>query len=53
MHAFNIVDKEWTDVSGTLLGAPPTPRMAHGVAFAGGKLYIHGGSTSNYSTIFL
>jgi hypothetical protein len=43
MHTFDLAVSEWTDVSGKLLGDQPTPRKAHGVAFADGKLYIHGG----------
>jgi len=52
MHTFNLVDSEWKDVSGTLLGDQPIPRMAHGATFADGKLYIHGGDVTT-SKFFL
>lgn len=39
----------WSDITAAIKirGAAPTPRFAHGFAEAGGRIYMHGGSTQD------
>ncbi len=43
LHAYDPAAGGWTDLSTALSGTPPSPRDGHGLASAGGKLYVHGG----------
>jgi len=40
-YVFNPDEGTWTNLSNAPLG--PSPRHSHGLVFANGKLYLHGG----------
>lgn len=37
----------WTELTGSIQGAPPAPRDSHGFAALDGKVYIFGGNASD------
>ena len=43
LHAFDPAAMAWTDLSAAASGTPPSPRDFHGLASAGGLLYVFGG----------
>ena len=43
LHVFDPDTVSWTDLSAIARGAPPSARAGHGLASAGGKLYVHAG----------
>ena len=45
LHSFNPALKVWTDLSDSASGTPPTARFRHGFTSAGGKVFVHGGSS--------
>ncbi len=45
-HVYNPVTMTWFDLSGHVLGIPPTARFMHGFTSAEGKLYVHGGGSA-------
>ena len=47
LRSFNPSTLTWVDISIVANGARPEPRMLHGFASAGNKLYVHGGSGAN------
>ena len=44
LHNFDPTTSTWTELSTATAGIPPSARAGHGVAAAGGKLYVLGGS---------
>ena len=51
MFVFDPVELTWSDMSSKISGVAPSPRLGHGFAAAGGKLFVHGGynPVGNYS----
>ena len=47
LRSFNPSDLTWVDISVVAYGARPEPRILHGFASAGNKLYVHGGLGEN------
>ena len=43
LHAYDPAAMAWTDLSAAASGTPPSPRDFHGLASAGGLLYVFGG----------
>ena len=43
LHAYDPAAMAWTDLSAAASGTPPYPRDFHGLASAGGYLYVHAG----------
>ena len=43
LHVYDPAAMAWTDLSAAASGTPPSARGFHGLASAGGKLYVHGG----------
>jgi hypothetical protein len=48
-HVYNPATMTWFDLSGHVLGTPPTARFMHGFTSAEGKLYVHGGNSAGRS----
>ena len=44
LHVYDPADMAWTNISTVASGTPPSARYGHGFAWAGGKLYVHGGT---------
>ena len=45
-HVFDPDTIYWRELSFASHGTPPSPRMGHGFASVGSKLYVHGGEDS-------
>jgi hypothetical protein len=43
LFVFDPTTLTWTELTGSIKGEPPSARMNHAFASAGGRLYIHGG----------
>ncbi len=44
LHVYDSHSMTWFNLSGHIIGTPPTARWAHGFTSSGGKLYVHGGN---------
>jgi hypothetical protein len=44
LFAFDPQTLTWKNLTGTVLGTPPSARFGHGFASVGGLLYVHGGT---------
>ena len=51
MFKFDIAALQWSDLSGSVLGSPPSSRASYGFVGAGAKLYVFGGNTCNYLAV--
>jgi hypothetical protein len=43
LHSLDPAAEAWFDAGAEALGNPPRPRWGHGLAAAGGRLYVFGG----------
>ena len=46
LYVFDLSNSNWTDLTQSIVGDIPSARYGHGFASAGGKIYLHGGSSS-------
>ncbi len=54
LHAYDPASKMWTDLSAAASGAPPSPRVGHGLASAGGRLFVHcGGNSGGAAAVYV
>ena len=50
LHVYDPAGMAWTNLSSPLSGQPPTSRDSHGFASAGGRLFVYGGATFNWTS---
>ena len=52
LYKYDPVSMAWTNLSSNASGTRPCPRYGHGFMAAGGRLYVHGGS-SEFGDVFV